>query len=164
MIRLITRTLLPAFMLLTFSTAVIPADTTAENFAVYNLNGERFIFYKIIDSIPENGLLVVNFTSVTCIPCKKEIPELKNITEAGKGKNRLMCIYAETADAAGPSAESLGVKENAYVDPFGNIQKMYNVKKYPVTFIIDRQYKILGRFEGYNEANIRNIKKFCGVQ
>jgi len=149
-------------MLFAFCTALIPSDTAAQNFAVYNIKGERSIFYKIIDSMPDSGILIVNFTSVTCIPCKKEIPELKSISEAGNGNIKLICIYAEAADSARSSAESLIVADNAYVDPFGNIQKMYNVKKYPVTFIIDKRYKILGRFEGYSESNIKKIKKLCG--
>jgi len=151
-------------MLVLFSVGIIQADTTAENFAVYNIQGERFIFYKMLDSMPADSTLLVNFTSVNCIPCRKELPELKSISVSSGGSISLMCIYAETADVAGLSAESLGVAENAYIDPFGNIQKLYNVRKYPVTFIIDKQYKILGRFEGYNESNIKKIKQLCGVK
>lgn len=162
--RLQVRAVLPAVILVFFCTVAIQADSTAENFAVYNIKGERFIFYRILDSMPENSKLLVNFTSVTCIPCKKELPELKKISESSGDRIWLMCIYAEAADAARPSAESLGVADNAYVDPFGNIQKQYNVKKYPVTFIIDKEYKILGRFEGYNESNIEKIKHLCGVK
>lgn len=146
-----------------FLSAAIQADTTAENFAVYNIRSERFIFYKMMDSFPDNTMVIVNFTSINCPPCRKEIPELKKIADASGGKVRLICIYAEAADSAGPSAESLGIRDNAYVDPFAHIQKLYNVKKYPVTFIIDMQHKILGRFEGYTPGNINKIKKICGI-
>jgi thiol-disulfide isomerase/thioredoxin len=145
-------------------TVIIYADTTAENFALYNIKGERFILYNILNSLPDGSMLIVNFTSVKCLPCTKEIPELKNISESTAGNTKLMCIYAETTDVARISAESLGVSECSYVDPFGNIQKTYNIKKYPVTFIIDKKFKILGRFEGYSERNIKKIKQLCKMK
>jgi len=136
---------------------------TAENFPVYNLKGERNIFYKLVDELPDNGLMLVNFTSVACLPCKKEIPELKAIVDGDSGRLRLMCIYAEAADKAKESATPMGVADVTFVDPFGAIQKKYNVTKYPVTFVIDKEYKILGRYDGYTQGNISKIKKICGI-
>jgi hypothetical protein len=75
-----------------------------------------------------------------------------------------MYIYAETADQAKKNAESLGVADNAYVDPFGNIQKLFNVVKYPVTFIVNKKYMIQERFDGYTPENIKKIKKLCGLK
>lgn len=140
----------------------VSSGTKAANFPVYSVRGERFVFYKIIDSMPDDGIIIVNFTSVNCLPCKKEIPELKKITGSGNGRLKLMCIYAESADLAGRSAESLGATADSYVDPFGNIQKMYNIAKYPVTIIVDKKHRILGRFDGYTSDNIKKIKKICG--
>lgn len=144
-----------------FTESVISSETTAENFSIYNLKGERSIFYKILNSLPDNGKVIVNFTSVYCQPCRKEIPQLVNINESKKGNIVLMCIFAETSDLVIPVAKTLDIKAKTYVDPFGNIQKMYNVKKYPVTLVIDKDYKILGRFEGFNESNMENIRKIC---
>ena len=74
--------------------------------------------------------MIVNFTSVTCLPCKKELPELlKIVNEKGQpDKVNLMCIYAEDAVKAKKSADALGVTSFTYTDIFGNIQKLYGVK------------------------------------
>jgi len=151
------------FILQIFTRNPVYSGMKAENFPVFSINGERFVFYKLVDAMPDKGLIIVNFTSVDCRPCKKEIPELKSIAESGGERLKLMCLYTETADQAKPNAESLGVSDNAFVDPFGNIQKLYRVKKYPVTFVIDKHYSILGRFDGYTPANIKKIRKLCGL-
>jgi thiol-disulfide isomerase/thioredoxin len=134
---------------------------TAENFPVYNLNGERFIFYKLLDRLADDGVMIVNFTSVTCLPCKKELPELlKIVNEKGQpDKVNLMCIYAEDAVKAKKSADALGVTSFTYTDIFGNIQKLYGVKNYPVTFLINKKRKIIGRYTGYKQSNMEQIKK-----
>ncbi len=136
------------------------APIKAENFAVYDLEANRHIFHRLIDSLPQDGLIILNFTSVYCPPCKLEIPELKTIADNNK-RLKLVCIYAETPDIAVKNASSLNISNYAYVDPFGSIRKLYNVTRFPVTFIIDRNYRILGRYEGYLPDNIRKIKGFC---
>jgi len=151
------------FVLLIIPVLLYSEQQTAENFPVYNLKGERKIFYRLIESLPDNGLAIVNFTSVTCLPCKKEIPELKALAESKGGEVMLLCIYAETADQVKTSAASLGVEENAYVDPFGAIRNKFNITKFPVTIVIDKKYKIIGRYEGYTRKNINGIKKICGM-
>jgi hypothetical protein len=70
-----------------------------------------------------------------------------------------MFIYAETAALAQPGAAELGITDRAYVDPFGNVQKLFGVKKIPVTIIISKNLIQLCRFDGYTGDNIRGIEK-----
>lgn len=149
-----------SLVLLSTNAGISSSVIKAQNFPVYNLNGERHVFYKMLAELPERGLMIVNFTSITCLPCKKEIPELKNTSEISE-KIKLILIYAENSEGVKDNAASMGVAENAFVDPFGNIQKLYGVKQYPVTFVINKKYEIVGRFDGYTEANIKKIKQIC---
>ncbi len=130
----------------------------APNFAVYSVSGKRFVFYNILKKLPSRGMVILNFTSVYCKPCRREIPELLSISERGGRALRLVCIYAESGKPVSENARELGVLE-AYVDPFGTMRSKFGVKKIPVTILIDRSRTIMGRFEGYTKSNIKSIKK-----
>jgi hypothetical protein len=41
-----------------FSGNLFSSSIKAENFPVYNIKGSRLIFYKILDSLPENAILI----------------------------------------------------------------------------------------------------------
>lgn len=130
----------------------------APNVAVYTIKGERHILYGLLDGLPAGGVAILNFTSVYCLPCKKEIPELRDI--AGRANNvKLLCIYAEEAGIAGPHAKKMGIYDCSYVDALGAVQAKFGVKKYPVTILINKKREIEGRFEGYTVENIEAIKK-----
>lgn len=134
------------------------AAEPAPNVAVYTIKSERHILHELLDALPEDGVAMLNFTSVNCLPCKKEIPELRAI--AGKAKNvKLLCIYAEEAAIAGPHAKKMGIYDCSYVDALGVVQAKFGVKKYPVTILINKKREIVGRFEGYTVENIEAIKK-----
>lgn len=149
-----------ALLALVATTLPAPAQE-APNAPLYDLAGSRQILYSLLDGLPGDGILVINFTSVTCKPCKKEIPEL--LVMAGNSKKvRLLFVYAEAAREAAPHAREFAVQERAYVDPLGAVQSKYGVKSYPVTVVIDKKYTIVGRFEGYTPANMEALRKLVG--
>ncbi len=148
-------------VILTISSAItiLPIQAQeAPNVPLYDLTGGRHILFSIIDSLPEGGIAILNFTSIYCKPCKKEIPELLAIAGSSR-KIKLLCIYAENAKLSSQSAGELGVYDRAYVDPLGAVQQKFGVKKYPVTVLINKKKQIVGRYEGYSEKNIEAIKR-----
>ncbi len=134
------------------------AAEPAPNVAIYTIKGARHILYGLLDELHEGGVAMLNFTSVYCLPCKKEIPELRDI--AGRANNvKLLYIYAEEAAIAGPHAKKMGIYDYSYVDALGAVQGKFGVKKYPVTILINKKREIVGRFEGYTVENIEAIKR-----
>ncbi len=123
------------------------SNNKVPNVAVYNLDGVRFILYSILDKIPEDGLLIINFTSIHCKPCQKEIPELVRIAKISKD---IICmfIFNETPSEVTSTATRFGIYDNSYCDSFGSMQLKFNVKSYPVTVVVSKNRGILGRFEG----------------
>lgn len=139
------------------------ATEQVPNVAIYTIRGERFILHELLDALPEDGVAMLNFTSVNCLPCKKEIPELCTI--AGKANNvKLLCIYAEEAGIAGSHAKKMSIYDCSYVDAFGVVQAKFGVKKYPVTILINKKREIVGRFEGYTVENIEAIKRIVTLR
>ena len=129
------------------------------NFVLYDVKGNRNIFYNIMEKVPNSGIVIINLTSVYCIPCKKEIPELLQISMSA-GKNvKLLIIYSEGRKLVKESALSLGVLKQAYTDPLKAIHKKFNVREVPVTYLIDRRCNVIGRFVGFTKENINRIKK-----
>lgn len=126
------------------------------NSKLFPKGGGELILHEYLESLAETDIAVLNFTSVTCIPCKKEIPELLRLSE--KHSNlKLFIIFAE----ADPSvfAGSLGLTKY-YADPLGTLQNKYGIKAYPVTYLVSRDKKILARLEGYNEKNSKKLNSF----
>lgn len=131
----------------------------APNVALYKISGERVILYSILETIPENGFLIINFTSVYCKPCKNEIPDLLKLT-ISSSRFRILFIYADKANIAAASASRFSIFDQAYADPLGVVQSKFNVKKYPVTILISKNRRIVGIFEGYSKNNIDSISLF----
>jgi thiol-disulfide isomerase/thioredoxin len=126
------------------------------NSKLFPKGGGELILHEYLESLTETEIAVLNFTSVSCIPCKKEIPELLRLSE--KYPNlKLFIIFAE----ADPStfANSLGLSKY-YADPLGTLQNKYRIKAYPVTYLVSRDKKILSRLEGYSEKNSKKLNSF----
>lgn len=132
----------------------------APNVALYNIKSERNILYNQISKMPDNGLVIINFTSIYCRPCKKEIPELLTIAKSYPNVS-LIIIYAEITQKVKPHAKSMGVTNIAYVDPLSSVQLKFGVKSYPETVVINKSHKIIGHFNGYNKKNIDEIRKLA---
>jgi thiol-disulfide isomerase/thioredoxin len=145
-------------------TLTVASESSAPNFAFYRHDGARHVFYQILDSLPEGGMALLNFTSVTCKPCKKEIPELKGITDFAGGRLRLLCVYSEQGDEVRACAAELKVLEHAFVDPMGTVRKSFGVEKIPTTIIVGKDRTVLGRFVGYTPENIELIRAIAGIQ
>jgi thiol-disulfide isomerase/thioredoxin len=126
------------------------------NSKLFTKGGGELILHEYLESLTETDIAVLNFTSVTCIPCKKEIPELLRLSE--KHPNlKLFIIFAE----ADPStlANSLGLSKY-YADPLGTLQNKYKIKAYPVTYLVSRDKKVIFRLEGYSEKNSKKLSSF----
>lgn len=136
----------------------------ADDFVLYKIDGTRTVFYDHIRSLPKNGVLLVNFTSIYCKPCRNEIPELVKITGQAPGRAKIIFIFAESGNLVKELSSELNILDKTYVDSFGNIQKQYDIKKIPVTYVIGKNNTILGRFEGYTDENIKNIESIVLVK
>ncbi len=148
-----------AFIAFTATEDIFSQSRTSPNFALHTINGKRLVFYNILKRLPPKGIIILNFTSIYCKPCIREIPELLSISGRGGSRIKLLCIYAESGKSVRDNARQLGVLDRACVDPFGALRSKFSVEKIPVTILIDKSRTILGRFEGYTESNIRSIKR-----
>lgn len=151
------RKVLRFFIVISALLLISAGNTAVEDFVIFNVHGKRHTFYELVRQVPHGGLLIVNFTSVACRPCKKEIPELLEIKNSSD-KMSLLFIYAECCQPVKDHASSFDILDMAFVDPFGKVRGIFEVKSFPVTFIINRNRTVVGRYDGYTTENIESIR------
>jgi thiol-disulfide isomerase/thioredoxin len=144
-------------LLLFFNSQAILAEKST-NFALFNTEGERKVFYHLLEKLPENGIIILNFTSVHCKPCEEEIPELEKIASEYKKKTMLMVIFAESGEMVNKKVQKLGITGEVFVDPLSTVQRKFSVKGYPQTVLVAKNKEILGSFFGYNIKQIYKIQ------
>lgn len=105
--------------------------------------------------------IVLNFTSVDCKPCEKEISELISLKEKNNTM-KLFVIFAEQGEIVKEKMKKLDLKEG-YIDPLGTLQVKFGVKGFPVTIIIDSKAQNLKKIEGYSSENMKIIEKLLTV-
>ena len=44
------------------------------DFPLYNVYGERTTSHSLLKKLRGDSFLVINFTSINCVPCRREIP------------------------------------------------------------------------------------------
>ena len=95
--------------------------------------------------------VVVAFWGTTCIPCRKELPELAALAKkfANTGLVVLpICLDESNAKTASEVAASIAPDLRVYVDHDGSIPKAYEIRRLPQTFVIDREGRMLARSIG----------------
>lgn len=116
-------------------------------------------------------LLLLDFLSSTCLPCKKFTPELIEFQRryAANGVEIVGVLCDQAADAerrslAGKYAKEMGLNYLVYAEAqAGQVQKMFDVKAYPTLVLLDASGEVL--WQGHPkdikalEAVVRNKLK-----
>ena len=100
-------------------------------------------------------VVVLNVWATWCAPCRQEMPTLDRLQAKLGGPE--FEVVALSVDHAGPQAvqkffRQIGVKHlRLYIDSSPETMDKLNVPGLPVTFLIDRQGRELGRLVGTTE-------------
>ena len=97
------------------------------------------------------NVVLLNFWTTWCPPCREEIPSLMKLNAAMKGKPYRM--LAVSMDEGGkPAIEKFfrvsGHQLPAYTDPDGKAAATYGVTGFPETFVIDKNGIIIRKVIG----------------
>ena len=128
------------------------------------LNDEKNINKKLFDILDLNSKYVVNFWATWCIPCKKELPDLKKM----KIDNKDLKVIIISIDKK-PIKEQLNfLKQNkvsnlkTYFDDNMTFFKSLKLRGIPTTLLI-KEKKIIAKKEGifsYNKNSLEQINNF----
>lgn len=95
--------------------------------------------------------VVIAFWGTTCIPCRKELPELAALAKKFENSGLVVlpiCLDESNAKTASEVAASIAPDLGVYVDHDGSIPKAYEIRRLPETLIIDREGRMLARSIG----------------
>lgn len=103
-------------------------------------------------------VLVVTFWASWCGPCKKELPILEGLQNAGKGRIQVVAVNIEEREqfrAVSRALASLNLKITH--DYRGQGSVAFGVKGVPHMVIIGRDGKVIKVHRGYSEAMVESI-------
>ena len=128
------------------------------------LNDEKNIEKKLFNILDFNSKYVINFWATWCIPCKKELPDLKKM----KIDNKDLKVIIISIDKKSIKDQLNFLKKNkvneltAYFDQNMTFFKSLKLRGIPTTLLI-KQQKIIAKKEGifsYNQKSMEEINKF----
>jgi peroxiredoxin len=90
--------------------------------------------------------VVVAFQSAACVPCRKEIPEMRDFATAHPAVRLVSVGVAETDTDFGRFLAPFHLTWPAITDREGYISDRWNVDSLPVTVVVDPQGRVRRRF------------------
>ena len=128
------------------------------------LSDEKNLEKKLYDILDLNSKYVVNFWATWCIPCKKELPDLKKM----KIDNKDLKVIIISIDKKSIKDQLNFLKKNkvneltAYFDQNMTFFRSLKLRGIPTTLLI-KQQKIIAKKEGifsYNQNSLEQIYNF----
>ena len=128
------------------------------------LSDEKNLEKKLYDILDLNSKYVVNFWATWCIPCKKELPDLKKMQIDNKDLN--IIIISIDKKPIKDQLNFLAINKvnelTTYFDKNMIFFKSLKLRGIPTTLLI-RDKKIIAKKEGifiYNKNSLEQINKF----
>ncbi|MCU0608435.1 MAG: TlpA family protein disulfide reductase [Chitinispirillaceae bacterium] len=122
----------------------------APDFVLSDLAGNRFYLNG-----QSGRIVLLNFWSIHCAPCLKEMPELEKISAKLSGKNSLVIGICNDPGEIGyieTLLKSLGVTYPTLLDEAMKVSALYRVSALPATFIIDHRGRVRYAATGYEDG------------
>lgn len=124
---------------------VVTAGDRAPDFTVTADNGQRVSCSQFGGKV-----LVLNFWATWCPPCVEEIPSLNEFQKqmAGSGVVVLAVSVDRNEQAYRQFLQKAGVSFLTARDPEATLSTRYGTYKYPETYVIDRNRKVVQKIIG----------------
>jgi peroxiredoxin len=124
------------------------AEAPASNFTLSALEGG---YVKLSDF--KGRVVLINFWATWCLPCKAEMPSMERTY--AKYKDQGLTILAVNMREEGEKVKEF-VKDKKFsfpilLDTKGRVSYQYQVKSIPVTYIVNKEGKAVGKVSGVRE-------------
>ncbi|WP_409289044.1 thiol-disulfide oxidoreductase ResA [Peribacillus sp. SCS-37] len=133
----------------------VKLNSEAPNFVLEDMNGNK---HKLSDYKGQG--VVLNFWGTWCKPCEKEMPYMDSqyAKFKDKGVQILAVNVGESSYAVEHFADKYGLDFPIMIDKKSEVQNAYRVDPLPVTFLIDKEGKVIDQMTGsLTEAEIEHF-------
>ena len=84
-------------------------------------------------------IVVLNFWATWCQPCTEKMPYFQEVTESRDDAVILAVDFAEPHETVAAFAEENGLTFPIALDTDGAVNRLYNIRAYPTTYILDTE-------------------------
>ena len=111
------------------------------DFTLTDLNGHSWTLKSL-----RGKVVVVNFWATWCPPCRKELPDLEQLSERFKDQGLVvLALSDEDVTKVKPFVEQRNLTYPVLLDAGGRVAKEYDVEGIPKTFVYDREGKLVAQ-------------------
>ena len=122
---------------ITYGTASLPVPTLDEPAPVFELNSLSGDRVHLRDY--RGQIVVLNFWATWCAPCRLEMPAFQSRAHLYPDELAVVAVNnAEDLNDVRAYVEELGLDFEILLDPDAAVQRLYLVRGYPTTLIIDQ--------------------------
>jgi peroxiredoxin len=95
-------------------------------------------------------IVLLNFWATWCEPCRNEMPLLNSRYERNRERGFVVLgvNFDESAAEVQAFAGELQISFPLLLDPGAEVQRMYRVRGYPSTFVVDREGRLVAEYIG----------------
>jgi len=99
------------------------------------------------------SVVLLNFWATWCIPCRDEMPVMERLHQRyrQRGFTVLGVNFKESAPEVHAFLKNLGVTFETVLDIDGRVSEKYRVRGLPVTFLVDREGRLIWKAIGARE-------------
>ncbi len=117
----------------------------APDFTLTDLHGK-----KVSLSDFKGKIVLLHFWATWCPPCLEEVPSLERLTQRTKDSLKDFAVLAVSVDKNTDDIKTKLPKLNldVYSDPEGELAKTYGTEKFPETYILNKEGKLVAKFIG----------------
>lgn len=113
----------------------------AAAFALQDIRGETWDSKKLLGKV-----VLVNFWSTSCPPCRKEMPDLEHLYQRFRAQGFVvLAISGDNAAGLRNDAAAQKVSFPLLIDPGDKVMKQFRVVGIPKTFLYDREGRLAGQ-------------------
>jgi peroxiredoxin len=124
----------------------IKGDKKAPDFSLKDLNGKKVEIKQF-----KGKIIFLNFWATWCGPCKEEIPSLEVLHQQFQEKNFVLLTISVDYEGLKPVQDFISKHHYTFpvlLDPNCEVLDLFEVKRIPTTFIIDKRGRMIGRAIG----------------
>jgi cytochrome c biogenesis protein CcmG, thiol:disulfide interchange protein DsbE len=118
----------------------------APEFSLEGLSGRKVELKNF-----QGRIVFLTFWATWCGPCKQEMPSIEALHQRFKGKDFVVLTVAVDLEGAIPVEKFIAKQGYSFyvlIDSKSQILDLYRVEGIPMTFLIDKKGRILGRALG----------------